>query len=131
MHDGDAEVDVRGKRVRVRIARPARWSPAPERAAGRAGERERAACSRATDVPADLQLIGCTVDEALTRAEKFLDETLLTEQRTVRVIHGLRHGPAPARDCASSCTIIPWSPRFESAAPEQGGGGVTVVELKD
>ena len=41
-------------------------------------------------VLADLNVIGLTVDEALTRAERFLDETLVTDQRTVRVIHG--HG---------------------------------------
>ena len=35
-------------------------------------------------------MIGLTVDEALTRTERFLDETLVTDQRTVRVIHG--HG---------------------------------------
>ena len=35
-----------------------------------------------------LNVIGCTVDEAIARAERFLDESLLTDQRIIRVIHG-------------------------------------------
>ena len=32
------------------------------------------------------------MDEAITRAERFLDESLLTDQRTVRLIHGYGTG---------------------------------------
>jgi len=32
------------------------------------------------------------VDEAIARAERFLDESLLTDQRTVRLIHGYGTG---------------------------------------
>ena len=42
--------------------------------------------------PSDLNVIGCSVDEALARAERFLDESLLTDQRTVRLIHGYGTG---------------------------------------
>ena len=40
----------------------------------------------------ELNVIGCTVDEALSRAEKFLDEALVTELRSVRLIHGYGTG---------------------------------------
>ena len=37
-------------------------------------------------------MIGCHVDEALSRAEKFLDEALVAELRSVRLIHGYGTG---------------------------------------
>jgi DNA mismatch repair protein MutS2 len=75
-------------------------------------------------------VIGCTVDEALTRAEKFLDDTLLTDQRTVRVIHGYGTGQL-RRALAEFLQRHPLVAHFAAAPPEQGGGGVTVVELKE
>jgi DNA mismatch repair protein MutS2 len=78
----------------------------------------------------DLNVIGCSVDEALTRAEKFLDETTVTDQRTVRLIHG--HGTGQLRRAlAEFLKGHPLVARFALAPPDQGGGGVTVVELKD
>jgi DNA mismatch repair protein MutS2 len=41
---------------------------------------------------ADLNVIGCNVDEAIARAERFLDESLLGDQRVLRVIHGYGTG---------------------------------------
>ena len=74
--------------------------------------------------------IGCTVDEAIARAERFLDESLLDDQRVVRVIHGYGTGQLK-RALAGFLQQHPLVARFASAPPEQGGGGVTVVELKD
>jgi DNA mismatch repair protein MutS2 len=78
----------------------------------------------------DLNVIGCTVDEALSRAERFLDEALLGDQRIVRVIHGYGTGQLK-RALAGFLQQHPLVARFTSAPPEQGGGGVTVVELKE
>jgi DNA mismatch repair protein MutS2 len=129
VHDGDAEVDVQGKRVRVRtrdlqlVARAGSGQPVA-RVSVSVNVQPRG------HVSGDLNIIGCTVDEALTRAERFLDETLLTEQRTVRVIHG--HGTGQLRRAiAQFLHDHPLVARFESAPPDQGGSGVTVVELKD
>ena len=70
------------------------------------------------------------MDEAITRAERFLDESLLGDQRIVRFIHG--HGTGQLRRAlAGFLQQHPLVARFQSAPPEQGGGGVTVVELKD
>src|SRR4029453_1274446 len=79
---------------------------------------------------ADMNVIGCTVDEAIARAERFLDESLLTDQRIVRLIHGYGTGQLK-RALAGFLQQHPLVARFASAPPEQGGGGVTVVELKD
>jgi DNA mismatch repair protein MutS2 len=78
----------------------------------------------------DLNVIGCSVDEALLRAERFLDESLLGDQRVVRVIHGYGTGQL-RRALTGFFQQHPLVARFSPAPPEQGGGGVTVVELKD
>jgi DNA mismatch repair protein MutS2 len=80
--------------------------------------------------PSDLNVIGCSVDEAIARAERFLDESVLTDQRIVRVIHGYGTGQLK-RALAGFLQQHPLVARFATAPPEQGGGGVTVVELKD
>jgi DNA mismatch repair protein MutS2 len=130
VHAGDAEVDVQGKRLRVRAAdlvllrRQGAGAGSPARVSVSVNVQPREQAS------ADLNVIGCTVDEALARFEKFLDQSLLGEQRTVRVIHG--HGTGQLRRAiAQFLHGHPLVARFESAPPEQGGAGVTVVELKD
>lgn len=130
IHDGSVEVDVRGKRMRASIrdlrvldavaksqAQPARISVHVD-----LQPRESA--------PTDLNLIGCTVDEALTRVERFLDESLLSDQRVVRVIHGYGTGQLK-RALTGYLEQHPLVARLATAPPEQGGGGVTVVELKE
>jgi DNA mismatch repair protein MutS2 len=82
------------------------------------------------DTIGDLNVIGCTVAEAISRAERFLDETLLTEQKSVRVIHGYGTGQL-RRALAEFLQAHPLVARIQPAAPEAGGGGVTVVELKE
>jgi DNA mismatch repair protein MutS2 len=127
VHDGTAELDVRGKRMRasvrdLRVIGSAR-NTAPT-------VRVNVALQPRDAAPADLNVIGCTVDEALSRAERFLDESLLSDQRVVRVIHGYGTGQLK-RALSGDLQQHPLVARVTSAPPEQGGGGVTVVELKD
>ncbi len=128
--DGQAEIDVHGKRLRA-AARELR-------VVGTSAKAERATSSVRVTVDlapregmlSDLNVVGCTVDEALEKAERFLDETLVTEQRTVRVIHG--HGTGRLQKAISGfLKTHPLVDRFHTAPMEQGGGGVTVIELKD
>src|SRR5439155_13320321 len=138
VHDGTADLDVRGKRMRasirdLRVIAPA--SAAPARVSVNvhlAGGRE--SLSSASDArpssTVDLNVIGCSVDEAIARAERFLDESLLTDQRVVRLIHGYGTGQLK-RALAGFLQQHPLVARFATAPPEQGGGGVTVVELKE
>ena len=78
----------------------------------------------------EINVIGCTVDEALSRLEKFLDESTVTDQQVLRIIHG--HGTGQLRRAvAEFLKEHPLVARFETAKMDQGGGGVTVVELKD
>jgi DNA mismatch repair protein MutS2 len=130
LHDGTAEVDVRGKRMRAAIRdlsvveSPEGTGPRPERVTVQVELQPR------ETTPADLNVIGCSADEAIARAERFLDESLLTDQRTVRLIHGYGTGQLK-RALSGFLQQHPLVARFATAPPEQGGGGVTVVELKD
>jgi DNA mismatch repair protein MutS2 len=129
LHDREAEVDVRGKRLRarideIRVIAPAAQAqpPAPVRVNVELQPRERTL--------SELNVIGSTVDEALERTGKFLDEAVLGELRTVRVIHGYGTGQL-RRAIAGFLQSHPFVASFSAAPPEKGGGGVTVVALKD
>jgi DNA mismatch repair protein MutS2 len=127
IHEGAAELDVRGKRLRANV-RDLRVVGAAPAATTRVSVRVE--LQPRDTVPADLNVIGCTVDEALTMAERFLDQSLLADQRVVRFIHG--HGTGQLRRAlAGFLQQHPLVARFAAAPPDQGGGGVTVVELKD
>jgi DNA mismatch repair protein MutS2 len=129
IHEGHADVDVRGKRLRaslddLRVLAGGSATPPMPRVNVNVHMQPRDAMS------SELNVIGCTVDEALGRAEKFLDEVLMSDQRTVRVIHGYGTGQL-RRAIGEFLQRHPFVSKFELAPPGQGGGGVTVVELKE
>ena len=126
VHDGTADLDVRGKRMRasVRDLRLIGGQPAVARVSVNVELQPREGTA------IDLNVIGCSVDEAISRAERFLDESLLGDQRVVRFIHGYGTGQLK-RALAGFLQQHPLVSRFATAPPEQGGGGVTVVELKE
>jgi DNA mismatch repair protein MutS2 len=126
-HDGTAELDVRGKRMRASI-RDLKIVGGAQPAHGHV--KVNVDLQPRETTASDLNVIGCTVDEAISRAERFLDESLLTDHRVVRFIHGYGTGQLK-RALAGFLQQHPLVARFASAPPEQGGGGVTVVELKD
>jgi DNA mismatch repair protein MutS2 len=78
----------------------------------------------------DLNVIGCSVDEAITRLERFMDELLLTDCRTLRIIHGYGTGQL-RRGVTEYLHRHPLVAHHQAAPHDQGGGGVTVVELKE
>jgi DNA mismatch repair protein MutS2 len=130
LHDGAAEVDVRGKRMRaaVRDLTVVGGAASGHNGAGRV--RVNVELQPRETTPSDLNVIGCSVDEAISRAERFLDESLLTDQRTIRLIHGYGTGQLK-RALSGFLQQHPLVASFTPAPPDQGGGGVTVVELKD
>ncbi len=132
VHDGTAELDVRGKRMRasVRDLRVIAGGNAPGHVHVNIVGAIREPPLRGRDGTVDLNVIGCTVDEAISRAERFLDEALMTDQRVLRLIHGYGTGQLK-RALTGFLQQHPLVARFATAPPEQGGGGVTVVELKD
>ena len=78
----------------------------------------------------EINVIGCTVEEATRRVDKFLDTAALAGKPQVRIIHG--HGTgALRRGLAEFFAAHPLVERIHAEADERGGAAVTVVELKD
>lgn len=125
----DAEVDVNGKRMRVKLGelRKVGGAAAPATPSVRVTLASR---GEAAGTKTDLNVIGCTVDEAIDRADKFLDEAAMQELRTVRVIHG--HGTGRLRQALSGyLNTHPLVLRAAPAPNDLGGSAVTLVELKE
>ena len=124
-HGDDAEIEARGKRLRV----PAGNLRLVEPVAATGGGVTVAVASDG-GTPQELNVIGCRVDDALARVDKYLDQALLGGPGQLRVIHG--HGTGQLRRAiAGLLDEHPLVAKFEPAAPEHGGRGVTVIELKD
>ena len=124
IHGDDAEIEARGKRLHV----PAGNLRVAE--AGAAGGGVTVAVAANAEAPQELNVIGCRVDDALSRVEKYVDQALLGGAAQLRVIHG--HGTGQLRRAiAAFLDEHPLVAKFEAAAPEHGGRGVTVIELKD
>ena len=127
LHDDSADVDVRGKRMRTRLRdlRVLGGAPVPQPRVS-----VHVALQPRDSSPSELNVIGCTVDEALTRAERFMDESMLGDQHVLRFVHG--HGTGQLRRAlAEFLKQHPLVATVALAPPNQGGGGVTVAELKD
>ncbi len=130
LHDRDAEVDVRGKRLRARVDELRVLTPAAALSAQPSRVRVTVDLQPREGSLAELNLIGCHVEEALDRAAKFLDEALLGELKSVRIIHGYGTGQL-RRAIAEFLRAHAFVATFSAAPDNQGGGGVTVVELKE
>jgi DNA mismatch repair protein MutS2 len=133
------EVDVKGKRLRAKIsdlrsAETGRRAADEQgaRKAGPAGPGDRRAGPTSDLVrPArDLVLVGSTVDEAVARASKFLDDALLADERTVRIVHG--HGTGRLREALGAyLKDHPLVSHVSVAGERDGGRAAMIVELKD
>lgn len=77
-----------------------------------------------------LNVIGCTVDDALTTVERHLDSAILGNIREVRIIHGIGSG-ALRRTIRELLTRSRYVETYRPGEPFEGGDGVTVVTLKE
>jgi DNA mismatch repair protein MutS2 len=121
----EAEVAVSGKRLRV---------PRSELVALQGGKKKGSVSlperpSRAA-VPAEVNLVGLTVDEALPRVDKFLDDAALGDRHEIRVIHGFGEGKL-RKAIAGFLKGHPHVASYRVGGANEGGGGVTIVELRD
>ena len=121
-----AELAVGGKRMKAPRSELVSLGPAGTKAS-------RLTVVRGEDVPptpGEVNLVGLTVDEALPRVDKLLDDAALSDRRELRVIHGFGQGRL-RRAVAGLLEGHPHVAKFRSGRAGEGGGGVTVVELKD
>ncbi len=77
----------------------------------------------------EINVIGCTVEEATRRVDKFLDDAALANKPRVRVIHG--HGTgALRRGLGEFLGAHPLVEKISAEVEERGGAAVTIVELR-
>ncbi len=127
-----AEVDVRGKRMRAKLkeVRVIGGPPSPKAPAGQSRVRVNVDLKPREGMLSELKVIGMTVDEAIDRVSRFLDDTLVTDIQQVRIVHG--HGTGALRKGLQAfLKTHPLVEKHYPAPDNQGGGGATIVELKD
>lgn len=122
---GEVEVDAGGMRVRVALSglrrAPEAPAPAPERT--RSGE-----IAPDEPVPLSLSLRGETVDEALPRLDKYLDDAFVAGLPRVTIIHGKGTG-ALRRAVHDFLRSHPHVRTFRLGERGEGETGATIVEL--
>jgi DNA mismatch repair protein MutS2 len=128
VHGNELEVAVSGKRLRTPLRSVTVIQAGPQTARKATAT---IVVSRArADVTAEVNIVGMRVDEAMPLVDKRLDEAALADQRDVRIIHGFGQG-ALRRAVAELLNGHPHVATFRTGGEGEGGGGVTVVELKD
>lgn len=134
--ESEVEIDSGGKRIRlgrslVQRAKGPKGQALPRWPAEVRSKSVSSAQARAdeTSIQSQLLLIGMRVDEATPLLEKFLDDAFLADAPSVRVVHGFGQGRlrAAVRDLLKS---HPHVTGFRDGAPNEGGAGATVVELR-
>jgi DNA mismatch repair protein MutS2 len=124
-----AELDVRGKKLRAPLKGLQVLSGSAPKAQP-AKVRVNVDLQPREGLLSELNVIGWTVDQAVDRIARFLDETLVTDQQQIRIVHG--HGTGQLRrGIAAYLKDHPLVAKFYPAPREQGGEGATIVELKD
>ena len=126
-----AVVVVRGKRMMVALAdcRPERPIAGATDRSPRLPAGVTLARKPGADAPAEIKLLGRTVDEALALVDKYLDDASLEGLTPIRIVHGVGSGRLK-RAVADFLGRHPHVEAFRSAPPDEGGAGVTIVDLR-
>ena len=104
--------------------------PAGDGARTGALERARLMQAKAREFEPEIHLRQLTVDEALARLDKYLDDAILAGAPQVRIIHGKGTGTL-RRAVHEYLRKHPAVASYRLGAPNEGGAGATVAVLKD
>jgi DNA mismatch repair protein MutS2 len=87
--------------------------------------------TRPSEEPAneEINVIGCTVEEATRRVDKFLDQAALGSLPSIRIIHGHGMG-ALRRGLAEFLATHPLVEKVRHEAEDRGGTAITIAELR-
>jgi DNA mismatch repair protein MutS2 len=77
----------------------------------------------------EINVIGCTVEEATRRVDKFIDEAALAAKPSVRIIHGHGMG-ALRRGLGEFLSAHPLVESIRHETEDRGGAAITIAELK-
>lgn len=133
----DVEIDSGGKKIRLSrglvqrgqapsAGRLPGWPAATQTKQGAAGSK---GAGGEAEAQSQILLIGMRVDEAMPLVDKFLDDAFLADAPSIRIVHGFGQGRlrAAVRELLKS---HPHVTGFRDGAPNEGGAGATVVELR-
>jgi DNA mismatch repair protein MutS2 len=124
-----AEIDVRGKRIQAKV-KELRVLDGPKGPSPQGKVRVNVDLKPREGLLSELNVIGMTVDQAIDRVSRFLDDTLVTDLQEVRIVHG--HGTGQLRKGLQAfLKTHPQVAKYYAAPDNQGGGGATIVELKE
>ncbi len=84
---------------------------------------------KSLSVSPELNLLGKTVDEAVSELDKYLDDAVLAHLDSVRIVHGKGTGALRA-GVQDYLRRQPHVASFRLGNPGEGDSGVTIVELK-
>lgn len=84
--------------------------------------------SKVSNMSAEINVIGMTVDEAVARIDKHIDDAYLCHLPSIRIIHGKGTG-ALRKGIHNYLNGCPYIRTYHLAQPGEGDAGVTVVEL--
>lgn len=76
----------------------------------------------------ELNVVGLRTGEALRQLEQFLDQAYVTNQRELRIVHGIGSG-ALKKAIHDYLSTSPYCAGFRQAEPRHGGAGATIVEI--
>lgn len=82
----------------------------------------------AKDISPEINLIGLTVDEAIPKLDKYLDDAYMSHLNTVRIVHG--KGTGALRSAVSKhLKKVKYVASFREGEFGEGDAGVTIVEF--
>lgn len=85
--------------------------------------------SKSSSVSPEINLLGCTTDEAVAKLDKYLDDAYLAGISPVRIVHGKGTG-ALRSAVASFLKGLSYVKSFRLGEQGEGDAGVTIVEFK-
>jgi DNA mismatch repair protein MutS2 len=123
--DGQVEVQLPLGKTRVPLQQ---LGPAGPRPARRAPTAVSWTAGAGDALSAEINVIGCTVEEGTARVQRYLDDAALGGLSRVRIIHGKGTGRL-RQGIATLLKSHPLVAGFQLASFEEGGAGATVVDL--
>ena len=85
--------------------------------------------SKSFSVSSEINLLGCTVDEAIAKLDKYLDDAYLAHLPSVRVVHGKGTGALPSA-VQSHLKRLKYVKEYRLGEYGEGDAGVTIVTFK-
>lgn len=90
---------------------------------------DRYSINKSATINPEINLLGCTVDEAVSRLEKYLDDALIAGLSSVRVVHGKGTG-ALRKGIHEYLRRLKFVKSYKLAELGEGDAGVTVVNFR-